>query len=419
MNWMSRTVEPSIRRAAAEVPAVAVLGPRGSGKTELLRHMFSASHRYCPLDDPRVRQMAREDPQLLLDRYPPPVVLDEFQLVPAVLPFLRERIDAEVSPPGRYVLAASQLQPLGRQVMRGLGPRARTLTLFSLSLQELAGRPAGDRPWRDVLLPGGADGPPPTQPTMPGPLPVARQILKGGFAPANLGEPPGSMGPEEPLRWHSTYVQDFLERETHFLRSPQDRGAFERFVFALANRTGRLLNLEELARDIGITGKTARAWIEVLEAAGQILVVHPLEADVGRRLVKRSRVYFLDTGILAFLLNVSQPDQVLSGIAAGPLFQTAVAGELARLLGHRGQSPQLYFWETAAGHQVDFVIGDGQQLIPVDTVLSSTPTRTDIRQIERFQKMLGDHVTRGLLVCLTRRRTALSPAVDAVPLGAL
>ena len=416
MNWMSRTIQPSVLKAAGEVPVVALFGPRGAGKTELLRHLFASSHRYCPLDDPRIRQIAREDPRLLFDQYPPPVVLDEFQFVPELIPFLRERIDAESSPPGRYVLAASQLQPIGHRLAEGLGARTQTLTLLSLSLQELAGQPAGNRSWREVLLPTTADQPPSS---FPGPLPVARRILRGGFALAAIDDASERVGPGDPMAWHSTYVQEFLERETHFLRSPQDRGAFERFLFALATRTGRLLNLEELARDIGITGKTARAWIEVLEAAGQILVVHPLEASVGRRLVKRPRVYFLDTGILAFLLNVSQPDQVLSGIAAIPLFKTAVAAELARLLAHRGHSPQLYFWETAAGHRVDFVIGDGQQLIPIDTVLSSTPTPADARQIEALQQILGDHVTRGLLVCLTRRKTVMRPTVDAVPLGAL
>jgi len=203
------------------------------------------------------------------------------------------------------------------------------------------------------------------------------------------------------------------------LRSVRDLGHFERFVFALAARSGQLLNLEDLAREIGVTGKTARSWIELLEGAGQVVGVHPLEADVGKRLVRRSRVYFLDTGTLALLLNASQADQVLSGIASAPLFRTAVAGQLARLLCHRGHSPRLYFWETAAGHRVDFILGDGQQLIPIDTSLNSTPTADDARRIRIFQDLLGSHVTRGIVICPTRRRVELTPTVDAVPLGAL
>lgn len=410
MVFRNRTIADTLRRGLTEVPVLAILGPRRVGKTTLIRHLFGGTHRYCPLNDPAIRRQAREDPLLLMERFPPPVIFDELQFVPEFIEVLRGAVGREASLPGRYILIGSRLQPMASLLAAKLGMRVQICSLLSMSLQEIAGRPEGARPWYDLLMP--AAGPQPDM-ALPSPLATARQILRGGFPEPALAPPEQTTGP-----WHSAYVQEFLERDTRFLRSAQDLDNFERFVFALATRSGQLLNLEELAREVGITGKTAKAWIEVLESTGQVLVVQPLDADVGKRLVRRCRVYFLDTGTLAFLLNATQPDQVLAGIAAAPLFESAVAGQLARLLCHRGDRPRIHFWETAAGHRVDFVVDNGQHLIPIDAMLSSTPTPRDSAGIEEFQRMLGGHVGRGVLVCLGRRRIQLSPGVDAVPLGA-
>jgi hypothetical protein len=139
--------------------------------------------------------------------------------------------------------------------------------------------------------------------------------------------------------------------------------------------------------------------------------------NLGKRLVKRPKVYFLDTGTHAFLLGVSEHDQLLTGIAAGPLFESAVAGQLYRLLAHRGEPMRLHFWRTAAGHEVDFVLEDGTKLVPIEAKLTATPTARDAVGIEKFQSLFGSRAGRGIVVCLCRERFPLTRHVDAVPLG--
>jgi hypothetical protein len=240
---------------------------------------------------------------------------------------------------------------------------------------------------------------------------ATRWILRGGF-------PEPALDPKMDARlWHSAYVQTYLERDLRSVRAVGDLSDFRRFLFALAGRTGSLVNFEDLARDLGITGKTVRSWISVLEAGGQTLLLKPYHVSLGKRLVKRPKIYFLDTGTLGYLLGLEGPDQVLRGVAAGPMFEAAVLGQLYRLLVHRGEHPRLYFWRTADGHEVDFLIDDGTRLIPIEAKVTATPSPKDAAGIERFLELFGNKARRGLVVCLCRERHPLTSRVDAVPFG--
>jgi predicted AAA+ superfamily ATPase len=145
--------------------------------------------------------------------------------------------------------------------------------------------------------------------------------------------------------------------------------------------------------------------------------VRPFHTNLGKRLVKKPKVYFLDNGTLAFLLNATTSEQVLSGITAGTLFENAVFGQLTRLLAHRGLPSRIYFWRTAAGHEVDFVIEDGLRLIPVEAKLTADPAPADAKAIGRFQQLFGERAQKGLVICLCRERYPLTRTVDAVPFG--
>lgn len=149
-----------------------------------------------------------------------------------------------------------------------------------------------------------------------------------------------------------------------------------------------------------------------------MLVLRPFHTSLGKRIVKRPKVYLLDTGTLAYLLGVTSADQLLVGMSAGPIFEAAVLGQLHRLLVHRGLPSRLHFWRTAAGHEVDFVIEDGQTLVPIEARLTASPTARDAVAIEEFQGLFGKRVGKGLVVCLCTERFPLSRRVDAVPLGA-
>ncbi|MCE5254081.1 MAG: ATP-binding protein [Actinomycetia bacterium] len=402
-RYIRRTLEPVLRRAAREFPVVVLTGPRQAGKTTLLTRLFGRRARYVSLESPDVRAAAAADPRGFLELYPPPVILDEIQYAPDLLPYVKERVDARRADAGQYLLTGSQNLLLMAQITESLAGRAATLRLLPLSGREIAGQPDRPLPWERTLT---ARRPPALRA-------LWQQLLRGGY-PELAAQPK-----REAALWHGSYIQTYLERDVRVLRQVGDLTLFQAFLRALAARSGQLLNLTDLARDLGAAVNTAKAWLSVLEATHQVRILRPYFANVGKRLVKTPKVYFTDTGILCFLAGLRDATHAASGPMAGPIFETAVLAELVKGLGRRGRDPEVYFWRTATGAEVDFVVDTGSALIPIEAKTSATPRPAMAAGIAAFRELLGDKAAPGYVVHAGDVRLPLAPGVTALPFAEL
>jgi len=400
-TYISRSLEPVLIQAASEFPAVVLTGPRQSGKTTVLTHVFSKDYRYVSVEPPDIRVAAFEDPRGFLSMYPPPVIIDEVQNVPELLPYIKERIDNDRSRNGQYILTGSQNLLLVEKITESLAGRAAILHLFPLSRREAEGRPDKPLPWE-------------SKPEEPSTVKVSLHeiwdsFLRGGYPELNAD-------PDRNIAlWHGSYVQTYLERDIRGLRHIGDLSQFQSFLRALAARSARLINYSDIARDLGIAVNTVKSWLSLLEATFQVIVLRPYYANIGKRLVKSPKVYFSDVGTLCYLTGLRDPEHAASGPMGGQILETAVLSEIVRTLSHRGIDPQVYFWRTSAGSEVDFIVESENTLIPIEVKQSSTPRPAMASSIGTFLKDFKERASLGYVVNLGDMKLPLGSNVTSLP----
>ena len=352
---IKRILATKLKQAARQFPIVTVTGPRQSGKTTLVQAAFS-NRRYVSLEIPDERQFALEDPRGFLDQFDGPVILDEIQRAPELFSYLQALVDQHRDWTGRFILTGSQNFLLLQSISQSLAGRCAVLHLLPFSLAELEARKSitletlGKGPPRDLRPPGKG----------------LLETLFTGFYPRIHDK---HLPPRD---WLAGYYQTYLERDVRSVVNVGDIESFGRFIRLCAGRTGQLLNLSGLASDCGISHTTAKRWISVLEASFIVTLLRPHYKNFGKRLIKSPKLYFLDTGLLCYLLQVHGPEDLFHRAERGAVFETLVVAELYKNFIHRGEQPCLYFWRDAAGHEVDIVIDLGREMIPVETKSAQT-----------------------------------------------
>ena len=369
-----RHLKTALHAAARGFPVVTVTGPRQSGKTTLVRTTFPR-HRYASLEDPDTRAFATEDPRGFLDQFRGRVILDEVQRTPDLFSYIQGIVDHE-DRPGRFVLSGSQNFLLLHRVSQSLAGRCAVLRLLPFSRSELLGQRI-----RDVTKLSGS-----------------RRVAAKTYRPRSMGLFETLYAGGYPRihdkglkaqQWLASYYQTYLERDVRDLLHVGDIEGFGRFVRLCAGRSGQLLNTSSLAGDAGVSHTTVRRWLSILEASFVVHLLRPHHRNFKKRLVKSPKLYFLDSGLLCYLLRVQDADALVSHAARGAIFETWVVSEALKNFYHRGVKPDLYFWRDSAGREIDLLFDRGETQIPVEVKSGQTIASDFFGNIKYWRTLAG------------------------------
>jgi predicted AAA+ superfamily ATPase len=406
MHYVPRVLTQTIRRAMSTFPAVLVTGARQTGKTTLLRTEFGDAYHYLSLERPDVRARALADPVAFLNEAGAPLMLDEIQYAPALLHYIKDRIDADRSP-GRWLMTGSQSFALMHGVSQTLSRRVAVLTLDPLSTAEALEQPPASS--LEAVLARVFDSQSASVPVDAArAIDFADWLLRGGFP-----EPRVNRQVDRQL-WWASYVQTYLERDVRDLAQVADLGAFGRFLMLVGAHTGRIINMTDFGREVGVSGPTVKRWLSVLETSQIVYLLQPYYRNFGKRIRKSPKLYLLDPGLATFLLGLHTPEAVLQGPSLGALAETAVVGEWIKACHQTGEQPLLYYWQLSTGAEVDLIIDRGGVLYGIEVKATATPTPRHADGLARWLELTGPGA-RGALACRVEQPQALRPGIRAIP----
>lgn len=348
-----RDAAPTLARLAQGFPLVAITGPRQAGKTTLAKAIFSEKP-YVSLENPDELEFALNDPKRFLARFPKGAILDEVQRCPELLSWLQGWVDGRKLM-GDFVLTGSAQFDLIEGITQTLAGRVARVELLPLN----AGEMAAVNKLPDSL---------------------GQLLFQGGY-PALYDRPIA------PADWFSNYIATYIERDVRRLVNVRDLGQFQTFVKMCAARSGQLLNLASLGADCGVSAVTAKQWLSVLETSYIITLLRPHHSNYGKRLVKAPKLYFLDSGLAAWLMGIRDADSLETHAARGALFETWVVSELYKQQLNRGLAPDLYFWRDNTGNEIDLIFETPQGLQPIEIKSGSTYAQDWTRGLRKWQNL--------------------------------
>ena len=404
--YIQRAMEERIEKLAGFFPVLMICGPRQVGKTTMLKELAGRWVRqvnYVTLDFPQVRALAKEDPELFLQQYVPPVIIDEIQYAPELLPYIKVRVD-EKPEKGQYFLTGSQMFHMMRNVSESLAGRVGILTLYSLSQSEMEGRENKAFLPSDVKMTGGN-------------LNVSEifeRIYKGSMPAVQVNE---GMPVEE---YYGSYMQTYLERDIRDLVKIKDESRFLKFIACVAARTGQEVVLADLSRDTEIDGKTAENWLSLLQSSGLIYLLPPYYNNTIKRIVKRPKLYFMDTGLACYLSLWNNPRALELSAMAGAMFETYVISEIIKSYANAGIDTRnrLCYYRDNNNKEIDLIILENGKAYPVEIKKSANPGKSAVKHFGVLEDM-GLDVGEGAVVCMSPMILPIDEKNRCVPVGCI
>jgi len=401
MMFINRALESMIKEVSNTYPILLVTGPRQVGKTTLLKHVADQTRKYVSLDDPVARQLAKEEPLLFLQRYEPPVIIDEIQYAPELLPYIKLHVDRKKNM-GDFWLTGSQMFQMMKGVSESLAGRVGILPMQGLSLSELNGCPNEFYTTDTKRLLNR--------------LNLAKKMnLKEIYSRIYKGSMPAIHITEQNVeRFYASYVDTYVQRDIRDLTQVADEMQFHRFLTACAARTSQMVNYSELAKDVGISSPTAKSWLSLLITSGIVVLVEPYFNNVLKRIVKAPNMYFMDTGLCAYLTRWTSSESLEVSAMSGAFFETFVVSEIIKSYLNAGKRPPVFYYRDSDQKEIDLIIENDGKLQPIEIKKSANPKKNASRHFSVLEKV-GKEITEGSIICMSEDLSPLSKGVWAVP----
>lgn len=353
-KYIPRTLAVELKTALAQYPVVTILGPRQSGKTTFAKYECP-NFGYVNLEDPAWREQALRDPKAFFAAQPRPLIIDEVQRAPELLSTIQVLADQE-GRNGQFVLTGSHQLRLGAAIAQSLAGRTALLTLLPLSILEL-----------DAVAPNKERD----------------QLLFQGFLPRIQTEE------QEPNRAYRSYFQTYVERDLRSLLMVKDLLKFETFLHVLAGRIGQLFQASAIAAEIGVSYKTIQEWLSILEASFIIFRLPPYHRNVGKRLVKACKIYFMEPGLATYLLGIEKREQIARDPLFGSLFENMVVVEALKARVHSGKDPGLCFFRDSNGNEVDLILVRRENPLAIEIKSAMTFHPDFAKMLPKFMALTG------------------------------
>ncbi len=403
--YISRSLESRVKEMAEHFPVVLVCGARQVGKTTLLKKVAddNGGIRYVTLDHPRIRELAKTDPELFLQQYAPPVIIDEIQYAPELLPYIKIKVD-EQRKNGQFYLTGSQMFNMMNNVSESLAGRVGILSMYSMSRSEIEGRrsvPFNPSTVKDLTSDDVISD-------------IFDKILRGGM-PQIISDP--GLSYED---YYGSYMQTYIERDIRDLINIRNEGKFIRFISCVAARTSQEVNLADIAKDVEIDRKTADNWLSILVTSGLVVLLNPYYGNTIKRIVKRPKLYFMDTGLACYLSMWNNARALELSAMAGAMFENYVISEIYKSYANSGieTRSRLAYYRDNNGKEIDLMIIENGKLYPVEIKMNADPGKNALKNFSVLD-FLKEEIAEGAILCMSSSIIPLDAKNRLVPIKAI
>jgi len=404
MDYIKRDIEKVILEASVAYSAILVTGPRQVGKTTTLQRIAEGDRTYITLDDLEARKTAQTDPELFLSLYPIPVLIDEVQYAPQLFSYIKIAIDRGAAP-GSFWMTGSQAFRLMELAQESLAGRVAILHMSSMSQHEIYG--SGESTPFEINIEK---------------LKIRARSgsvidVKGMYERIWRGSMPGVISGRFQNRdmFYSSYLQSYIQRDIGDMVDRIDTLLFADFVRAAACRAGQILNIHDIAMDVSVTDDTAKRWLRLMEKSGVIFYLRPYSNNLLKRTIKTPKMYFFDTGLVAYLTKYSSPDILMNGAIAGAILENYTVAETMKSYTNAGKECLLHYYRDKASKEIDMIIESDGQLHPLEIKKSASPG-TEL--VSTFKVLDAGSVPRGMgaILCLKEELAAVDRSALIVPI---